>query len=64
MFSTFWNACKSLFNRVKETINAWTKPATTTLAVDALKDMSRSKSDLVVENALLRQQLIVLKRSV
>ena len=30
----------------------------------AVEDMSRSKSDLVVENAMLRQQLIVLKRSV
>ncbi len=42
----------------------WTKPATVTLAVDAVGDLSRSKSDLVVENAILRQQLIVLKRSV
>ena len=64
MFSDFWNACKNLFNRVKETIKSWTKPTTTTIAVDAIKDMVRSKSDLVVENALLRQQLIVLKRTV
>ena len=64
MFSAIWNACKSTFNRVKATIKQWTKPATVTLAAGAVQDLSRSKSDLVVENAILRQKLIVLKRSV
>ena len=64
MFSTIWNACKRLVNRVKETVKQWTKPVSGILAVGAIKDLSRSKSDLVVENAILRQQLIVLKRSV
>ena len=64
MFSQIWNACKSLFNRVKETIKTWTKPANVALAVGAITDLSRSKTDLLVENTILRQQLIVLKRSV
>ena len=64
MFSAIWNACKSVFHYVKDTIKQWTKPATAILAVGAVQDLSRSKSDLVVENAILRQQLIVLKRSV
>ena len=64
MFSSIWNSCKNLFNHVKDTIKQWTKPATVALATDAIQDLSRSKSDLVVENAILRQQLIVLKRSV
>ena len=64
MFSSIWNACKSIFNHVKNTVKQWTKPTTATLAVGAVQDLSRSKSDLVVENAILRQQLIVLKRSV
>ncbi|MCA9924248.1 MAG: hypothetical protein KC421_17850 [Anaerolineales bacterium] len=64
MFSAIWNACKSLFNRVKETVKQWTKPVSGTLAVGAIKDLSRRRSDLIVENAILRQQLIVLKRSV
>lgn len=64
MLSSIWNACKNLFNRVKESLKTWTKPATVTLAVGAIQDLTRAKSDLVVENAILRQQLIVLKRSV
>src|SRR6266700_2608811 len=43
---------------------AWTKPDTTSLLLRTLTDLSRSKSELVVENALLRQQLIILRRQV
>jgi transposase InsO family protein len=64
MFSDIWNACMSLFNRVKEAVKTWTKPVNVTLAVGAITDLSRSKTDLLVENTMLRQQLIVLKRSV
>jgi len=42
----------------------WTKPLTTTLPLGTIADLSRTKSELVAENALLRQQLIVLKRQV
>jgi putative transposase len=43
---------------------AWTKPDTTTLMLGALTDLARSKSELVAENAFLRQQLIILQRQV
>jgi len=43
---------------------AWTKPDTTSLLLGTLTDLARSKSELVAENALLRQQLIVLRRQV
>jgi hypothetical protein len=42
----------------------WTKPATTSLMVGTLTDLVRSKSELMAENALLRQQLIMLRRHV
>jgi putative transposase len=42
----------------------WTKPSTTSLVLGTLTDLPRSKSELVAENALLRQQLIVLRRQV
>src|SRR5205823_8838553 len=42
----------------------WTKPLTSSLPLQTLADLSRSKSELVAENALLRQQLIILKRQV
>jgi putative transposase len=43
---------------------AWTKPNTTSLLLGTLTDLSRCKSELVAENALLRQQLIILRRQV
>ena len=43
---------------------AWGKPDTTSLLLGTLIDLSRSKSQLVAENALLRQQLIILRRQV
>jgi hypothetical protein len=42
----------------------WTKPLTSSLPLSTLADLSRSKSELVAENALLRQQLIILRRQV
>ena len=42
----------------------WTKPNTTSLMLRMLTDLARSKSELVAENALLRQQLIILRRQV
>jgi hypothetical protein len=43
---------------------AWTKPDTTSLIPGMLIDQARSKSELVAENAFLRQQLIILRRQV
>jgi hypothetical protein len=40
----------------------WCRPATHTQPVGVLSDLLRSRRELVVENALLRQQLIVLRR--
>ena len=42
----------------------WTKPLTSSLPLGTLADLGRSKSELIAENALLRQQLIMLKRQV
>ncbi len=43
---------------------SWTTPDTTSLLLGTLTDLARSKSELVAENALLRQQLIILRRQV
>jgi len=43
---------------------AWSKPDTTSFLLGTLTDLARSKSELVAENALLRQQLIILRRQV
>jgi len=42
----------------------WTKPLRTSLPLATLTDLGRSKTELVAENALLRQQLIILRRQV
>ena len=43
---------------------AWSKPNTTSLLLGTLTDLAKSKSELFAENALLRQQLIILQRQV
>lgn len=45
-------------------LKRWTTPLTETLVGGVVNDAAKSKPDLIVENALLRQQLIVLKRQV
>jgi putative transposase len=45
-------------------IKHWTKPATPVLIIGILSDITRGHTDLVIENALLRQQLIVLNRQI
>src|SRR5204862_8039601 len=42
----------------------WTKPPACSLLLETLADLARSKAELLAENALLRQQLIILKRQV
>jgi putative transposase len=42
----------------------WMKPFTPSLPLATLTDLGRSKSQLIAENALLRQQLIMLRRQV
>ena len=49
---------------LQERIKRWMKSAISGLIIGLLSDLTRSRTDLVVENAFLRQQLIVLKRQV
>jgi putative transposase len=47
---------------VKQRLRQWTQPDNHTLALNTALDLTRSKSELMRENVLLRQQLIVLQR--
>jgi hypothetical protein len=49
---------------VKQRIRLWMKPDNQDLVLNAAMDLTRTKSELLLENMLLRQQLIVLKRQV
>jgi hypothetical protein len=64
MLSAIVNACKTFLNHVKVTIKNFTKPETAVLANGTVSDIMRSRKDLMVENAILRQQFIVLNRQV
>jgi hypothetical protein len=55
---------KRFVNRVKLVLKQWSKPVTASIAVGTLKDLRRNRRELIVENAMLRQQLIVLNRQV
>jgi putative transposase len=50
--------------RLRARLRTITKPATANLCSGTLIDLVRSKPQLIAENAFLRQQLIVLRRSV
>jgi putative transposase len=52
-----WDALSSRFTR-------WTKPLGNSLPLATVADLGRSKSELIAENALLCQQLLILKRVV
>ncbi len=46
----------------QDSVKHWIKPATSLLITDLLSDLTRIRTGLMVENAMLRQQLIVLKK--
>ena len=52
----------SLCQAIKQRLRQWAKPNNHTLPLNAVLDITRSKSELVLENALLRHQLIILQR--
>jgi len=54
----------SLLQPFLQALRQWTKPNRTSLARGAAADLIRNRSDLILENALLRMQLIVLERQV
>ncbi len=54
----------NILHWLRERIKFWTKPATSALTIATLLDLIRSRTDLVLENAWLPQQLIVLNRQI
>ena len=52
------------FHALHDGIVRWMKPRSTSLLFGTIADLAKGKSELMVENALLRQQLIILRRHV
>lgn len=55
---------RPFFSRVQQRVWQWTRPTSHSLFVGPLTDLTRTRADLIAENALLRQQLIILHRQV
>ena len=52
------------FHAFQEGFSQWIKPPTTSLVLGTFADLTRSKTELLAENALLRKPLIILRRQV
>jgi putative transposase len=52
------------FHALHDGMVRWMKPRSTSLVLGTIADLAKGKSQLVVENALLRHQLIILRRHV
>ncbi len=49
---------------VRSRVSRWTQPHPIALPLGVVADVARSRRDLLLENALLRQQVLILNRSV
>ena len=64
VFTFFQRLKDGCLEALSSRLTRCTKPLGTSLPLATLSDLGRSKSDLIAENALLRQQLIILRRQV
>jgi putative transposase len=55
---------RSCLDKLRSRFARWTQPLTSSLLLESLADLGRSKPQLRAENALLCQQLIILHRQV
>jgi putative transposase len=62
LFSLIQRCFSPLWQIFQSTLRLWTKPDNRSLLLDAALDLNRTKSELILENALLRQQIIILER--
>ena len=53
---------ESICQAAKQRLRRWTKPYNHDPVLNAAMDLTRTKSELLLENMLLREQLILLKR--
>ncbi len=49
---------------LQERVWRWSKPLTTSLVLGTFADLTRGRAELLAENALLRHQLIILRRQI
>lgn len=68
MFRSLWSPFQKklivLFHTLQRQIKTWAKPLPLPVTAGVLTDLPRTKTDLILENALLRHRLVVLQRHV
>jgi putative transposase len=64
VFTTLKQLKDGCLEALSSRLTRWTKPLGASLPLATLTDLGRSKSELLAENALLRQHLIILRRQV
>ena len=64
VFSSIKQRVCFCFHVLQEPVLRWIKPPTTSLVFGTLADLTRGKAELLAENALLRHQLIILRRQI
>jgi putative transposase len=64
VFTLIKQRIRSSCRTLQAYFSRWIKPSTTSFVLGTLADMTRGKSELLAENALLRHQLIILRRQV
>ena len=62
MHSALNKLCRRPLDAVQNHIKCWLKPGNITMTGGSAIDLTRSRTDLITENAFLRQQLIILHR--
>ena len=64
LFNLLNRRFQRFFNRVQQHVGQWTRPTSCSHFMGTLNDLARTRAELMAENALLRQQLIILSRQV
>ncbi len=64
VFTALQRLLNDCLHTLSSRLTRWTKPLLTSLPLQTISDLGQSKSELIAENALLRQQLIILRRQV
>jgi putative transposase len=64
LLMAFKRRCQHSFSRVQQRVLRWTRPRSRSFLTGTLTDLARTRTELVAENALLRQPLIILRRQV
>ncbi len=64
VFSSIMQCICFHLHALQERVLRWIKPLTTSLVLGTFADLTRGRAELLVENALLRHQLIILRRQI